>query len=86
MNQALQDNKVTRLIVDVTGNGGGSIALALILENLFSESAHADQLGFQSVMREASLSKKLVQAHIANQSLDGGCQSNLAAGYELHRS
>lgn len=45
------------------------------VENIFSGSTHQAELGFQSVMREASLSKKFIQAHIKNTSLAEGCES-----------
>lgn len=55
--------------------GGGSVALNIIWQSIFSGKNYEKYLNFESVFRAAPLAKKFVRAHISNIKLDDGCQS-----------
>lgn len=63
---------VKKVIIDTTGNGGGSIALSIIWQSLFAGSSYTADLNFQSVMRNSPLAKKFVAAHTKSSSMSEG--------------
>ncbi|CDZ98146.1 hypothetical protein [Phaffia rhodozyma] len=65
-------NGVSKVIIDTTGNGGGSVALNIIWQSLFSGSSYTKYLNFQSVFRYAPLAEKFVNYHIRYPTIDPG--------------
>lgn len=55
---------VEKIIIDTTGNGGGSIALSMVWQSFFSPNNLIGDINFSGVMRDTPLARKCLNAHL----------------------
>ncbi|CED82589.1 hypothetical protein [Phaffia rhodozyma] len=63
---------VTKVIIDTTQNGGGSVTLNIVWQSIFSGTPYQEYLNFEGVLRAAPLAEKFLNYHIQNPQADAG--------------
>ena len=70
--QNLTSAGVSKVLIDTTNNGGGSVLLNQVLQRLMTGEKYEIDNNFQSLLRKAPLAEAFLQAHIDNPSADSG--------------